>query len=141
MEKKNELTTYEKQSRERILFLISEYCEGSQQRFSEKTGLNKASVSQYVNGKNTPSNITAAKIAKVFGVDPAWVNGFDVPMKTDSGSEPAAPSDLRRDEADLLDLYGRVNSLGRKEIRRYAEYICSRDEYKKGSSEESSDAC
>lgn len=55
-----------------------------------KIGLNKASVSQYVNGKNTPSNITAAKIAQVFGVDPAWVNGFDVPMSPAATSEPAA---------------------------------------------------
>lgn len=82
MEKKNELTIYEKQARERIAFLISNHCEGSQQRFSEKTGLNKASVSQYVNGKNTPSNITARRIAEVFNVDPAWVMGFDVPMKS-----------------------------------------------------------
>ena len=81
MDKKFELNKYEKQARERILFIIDKYCEGSQQRFADMTGINKASVSQYVNGKNTPSNVTAGKIAFAFNVNPPWVMGFDVPMK------------------------------------------------------------
>lgn len=80
MEKKTDLTRYEEQSRQRLLQLIQEYCDGSQQRFVERTGINKGSVSQYINGKNTPSNITAKKIADAFGVSPVWVMGFDVPM-------------------------------------------------------------
>lgn len=81
MDKKNELNRYETQARERIVFLIDNYCSGSQQRFADLTGINKASVSQYVNGRNTPSNITAGKIAFAFNVNPPWVMGFDVPMK------------------------------------------------------------
>lgn len=84
MEKKNDLSRYEKQAQFRIKQLIAEYCDGSQQRFSEKTGVNKGAVSQYVNGKNTPSNITSKKIADVFNVAPAWVMGFDVPKNVDA---------------------------------------------------------
>lgn len=80
MEKKNDLTRYEEQSRQRLLQLIQERCSGSQQRFVERTGINKGSVSQYINGKNTPSNVTAKKIADCFGVSPVWIMGFDVPM-------------------------------------------------------------
>lgn len=80
MNKKKEPSKFERQSRERIIFLINKYCYGNQQQFADVTGLNKASVSQYVNGRNTPSNVTASKIGKAFNVSPAWVNGFDVPM-------------------------------------------------------------
>lgn len=52
----------------------------SQQEMANRTGINKASISQYVNGKNVPSCMTADKIAQVFDVNPAWVMGFDVTM-------------------------------------------------------------
>ena len=79
MERKSEPTRYERQARERIISLINEYCGGSQQQLSEKTGIGKASISQYVNGKNVPSNITAKKLCAPFKINPAWIMGFDVP--------------------------------------------------------------
>ena len=71
---------YSLQSMERIRQLIDERCGGSQQVFADRVDINKASVSQYVNGHNAPTNLTAGKIAKAFGVNPAWVMGFDVPI-------------------------------------------------------------
>lgn len=47
---------------------------------SERTGVQEASISQYVNGYHKPSNISAGKIGKVLGVDPLWLMGFEVPM-------------------------------------------------------------
>lgn len=76
------LDTAKNNSRNRIIELIQEYCEGSQQRFVDKTGLNKGTVSLYVNGRRTPSNLAAQKIGETFNVAPAWVMGFDVPKKT-----------------------------------------------------------
>ncbi len=75
------LDTAKNNSRNRIIELIQEYCEGSQQRFVDKTGLNKGTVSLYVNGHRTPSNLAAQKIGETFHVAPAWVMGFDVPKK------------------------------------------------------------
>ena len=75
------LDTAKNNSRNRIIELIQEYCEGSQQRFVDKTGLNKGTVSLYVNGRRTPSNLAAQKIGQTFHVAPAWVMGFDVPKK------------------------------------------------------------
>ena len=63
MEKKKTLSEYEEIARKRIKQLVDKYCNGSQQIFADRTGLNKASVSQYINGKNTPSTKTAEKIA------------------------------------------------------------------------------
>lgn len=59
------------------------------QDLANATGLNKASISQYVNGSHAPSNISAGKMAKVLNVSPLWLMGFDVPEseeKTDSPS-------------------------------------------------------
>ena len=73
------MNRYAIQAQERIKKMIAERCGGSQQVFADCAGINKASVSQYVNGKNAPTNLTAEKIGKAFSVNPAWVMGFDVP--------------------------------------------------------------
>lgn len=77
MEKSKELSPWEKIIQNRIQQLINDYCDGSQQRFVERTGLNKGSVSQYVNGKNTPSHDNAVKIASAFNIDVSWILAFD----------------------------------------------------------------
>lgn len=41
------------------------------------TGISKASISQYVNGTNSPSNLTASKLSKALDVSPLWLMGFD----------------------------------------------------------------
>ena len=73
------MNRYAIQAQERIKKMIAERCGGSQQVFADLVGINKASVSQYVNGRNVPTNLTAEKIGKAFSVNPAWVMGFDVP--------------------------------------------------------------
>ena len=83
----SELKRFERQAASRIQYLIDRYCDGNQQLFADLTGMNKASVSQYVNKKNAPSNKTAYRIAQVFNVNPAWINGFDVPVKSFSRQE------------------------------------------------------
>lgn len=47
---------------------------------AKSSGVDKASISQYVNGTHAPKNHNAGRIAKVLGVDPVWLMGFDVPM-------------------------------------------------------------
>lgn len=53
-----------------------------QQDLADKTGVQKSSISQYVNGSHKPSNISAAKIGKVLNVNPLWLMGFDVEKET-----------------------------------------------------------
>ena len=87
MKKSKELSPYEKIIQQRIVQLIEEYCEGSQQRFVERTGLNKGSVSQYVNGKNTPSYENAEKIASAFNIEVDWILALDfIPDGVDTES-------------------------------------------------------
>lgn len=51
------------------------------QELADKTGINKASISQYINGSHSPSNISAGKIAAVLDVSALWLMGFDVSSK------------------------------------------------------------
>lgn len=61
----------------------------SQQELAEKSGVSKASVSQYVNGSHAPSNISSGKMGKVLNVEPMWLMGFDVEMRKEISSESA----------------------------------------------------
>lgn len=78
MKKKKELSPYENAIRKRIIKIIDDYCDGSQKAFVDRTGLNKGSVSQYVNGKNTPSWDNAKKIASAFNIDINWIMAVDI---------------------------------------------------------------
>lgn len=49
---------------------------------SGKSGVSKSSISQYINGLYVPSNINAGAMAKVLGVNPLWLMGFEVPMNS-----------------------------------------------------------
>ncbi|MBQ6468853.1 MAG: helix-turn-helix transcriptional regulator [Lachnospiraceae bacterium] len=61
------------------------------------TGINKASISQYLKGSHTPSNFSAAKIAPILRVSPVWLMGFDVPMDpSEQGRSGRKKVELRR---------------------------------------------
>lgn len=48
------------------------------QELSKKSGVNKASISQYRHGTYKPSNISSGKMGEVLGVNPLWLMGYDV---------------------------------------------------------------
>ena len=53
------------------------------QELADKSGLNKASISQYINGSHKPSNQSAGAMAVVLNVSPVWLMGFDVGKESD----------------------------------------------------------
>ena len=104
---KREPNKYELTSRERIKYLIDTKCNGSQQEFADRVEIGKSSVSQYVKGSNFPSNLRAGQIAEAFGLNPAWVMGFDSPMYEESSRD--CPTDKEWsiiEKYRLLDDYG-----------------------------------
>ncbi|MDE7445806.1 MAG: helix-turn-helix domain-containing protein [Lachnospiraceae bacterium] len=74
------------------------------QELADKSGVSKASISQYVNGSHAPSNISSDKMAKVLNVNPLWLMGFDVPM------EPSLSPKESSDDTPLKTLSDFVNS-------------------------------
>ena len=51
------------------------------QELADRSGIGKASISQYVNGSHAPGNVSAERIGKILDVNPLWLMGFDVNMK------------------------------------------------------------
>ncbi len=49
------------------------------QELSERSGVGKSSISQYLNGKYTPKNVAAKKLATVLDVKPEWLMAIDYP--------------------------------------------------------------
>ncbi len=48
---------------------------------SEKTGIDKGSISSYLSGRYLPKSKNIYKIATILNVDPTWLLGYDVPME------------------------------------------------------------
>lgn len=63
------------------------------QELSDRSGVAKASISQYINGTHKPSNVSAGKMAAVLDVDPLWLMGFDVPMTSTSSTHESPTQD------------------------------------------------
>lgn len=68
---------------------------------SEKTGIAKSSLSEYINGKYEAKQDGVYLLAKALDVNEAWLMGLDVPMerkniKTDILGNPVVPIPLIR---------------------------------------------
>lgn len=48
---------------------------------ARKTGISKGTLTKYVNGKMGMKQSRIEQIAEIYGVDPVWLLGFDVPKK------------------------------------------------------------
>lgn len=45
-----------------------------------RTGINKSGLSNYIHGTREPRQDQISKIADPYGINPAWLMGYDVPM-------------------------------------------------------------
>ncbi len=58
---------------------------------AQKTGLSKARISQYVNGKYIPKSDAVLLLARVLGVSPLWLMGENEAVTMDFGSQAVSP--------------------------------------------------
>ncbi|MBR1701907.1 MAG: helix-turn-helix domain-containing protein [Lachnospiraceae bacterium] len=77
------------------------------QELADRSHINKASISQYINGSHAPSNISSGKMASVLEVNPLWLMGFDVPMSPTTPQNYCVSSTARR-PAVTIKVLGRV---------------------------------
>lgn len=87
------------------------------QELSRRSGVNKASISQYRNGTHAPSNISAGKMAKALNVNPLWLMGFDVDKyETESSS-------VIKIDHTYYDLFAGVNDFAKKASKRNIDHL------------------
>ena len=84
----------------------------------ESTGITKGALSSYISGRYEPKQDKIYILAKYFDVSPAWLMGYDVPMK----SKPAAVSpslSLDSEETRLINTYRSFNKTGKAKLMDY----------------------
>lgn len=70
-----------------------------QAELSERSGINKPSISCYVSGKYEPKQEALYKMGKVLDVSEMWLAGYDIPMER--------PAEQKENDA-LVDLVERL---------------------------------
>lgn len=60
---------------------------------ARKSGINKGSISKYLNGSNLPKQNNIGALAKALEVSPTWLMGYDVTMEGD-----LLPSEIQLDK-------------------------------------------
>lgn len=63
----------------RLLEIMQEF-DVTQEEIARRTGITKSAVSNYIKYGRDPRQDKVSMIAEAFGVDPAWLMGYDVPM-------------------------------------------------------------
>ena len=76
------------------------------QELADVSGVNKSSISQYINGSHAPSNTSSGRMASVLHVSPLWLMGFDTPKYE---SIPATTSAFSPEEAAIAMAYRRAD--------------------------------
>lgn len=96
------------------------------QELADKSGIGKASISQYVNGSHAPGNISAKKIGKILNVNPLWLMGFDVPM------EQEIVNNVKEELPKIMQYYEQLNDIGKHEATKRVEEMTHAPQYAKG---------
>lgn len=109
-------------SKQRINELMA-YFGLSQTELCKKTGLQKSALSNYLNGDREPRQNQISLIADPFGVNPAWIMGYDAPMFMPEDTDRA--KDIRSayltntfklsdDEVELIEAYRLLDETGKE---------------------------
>lgn len=89
------------------------------QELADKSGVSKASISQYMNGSHAPGNISAKKMGKVLNVESMWLMGFDVEMRKEISSESAS------EDMELLKKFSLLNERDKKVVTSLIGFLLS----------------
>lgn len=85
----------------------------------KRTGVQKSSLSNYISGRRTPRQDQLSVIADPYGIDPAWLMGYDVDMYL-QGS-------IRN---QIMDAYSFANTLSQFNREQIAEALELYEEFK-----------
>ncbi len=66
---------------------LMDYFKIKQIDIAQKTGIPKSAISMYTNGQRTPRQNRLTIIADAYGLNEAWLMGYDVPMFKDENEE------------------------------------------------------
>lgn len=77
---------------------------------SRTTGVQKSALSNYIHGTREPRQDKLSQIADAYGINPAWLMGYDVPMKARRKDAITGDVPIEQD-ADLIEKATRLYDL------------------------------
>lgn len=84
---------------------------------ANRSGLDKASISQYKNGVHTPEPDALYRLAVALNVSMEWLTGADIPTAS-------------VDDSEILNRYHQLNDLGKQEFTQFLDALLSDKKYK-----------
>ena len=82
---------------------------------AKRSGLDKASISQYKNGVHVPEPDALYRLAIALNVSMEWLTGGEVSVS----------------DADILNRYHKLNDLGKSELIQFLDDLSSNTKYKR----------
>ncbi len=89
---------------------------------ANRSGLNKASISQYKNGVHTPEPDALYRLAVALDVSMEWLTGAD---------SPAVAVKVAVTDNEILNRYHQLNDLGKTEFMRFLDNLLSDENYQR----------
>ena len=95
---------------------------------SEKTGIPKSAISQYLSGYAKPKQDRIYLIAKALDINEVWLMGYDVPMERQAGGEneqKESLADVEHQEAveKAAGLFSRLSDEEQQQALTYIEFL------------------
>lgn len=95
---------------------------------SEKTGIPKSAISQYLSGYAKPKQDRIYLIAKALDINEVWLMGYDVPMERQTGGENGQKESLADTEyqeacVKASELFSQLSEEERKQVLAYGEFL------------------
>lgn len=110
----------------------------NQTELCKRTGIQKSTMSNFVNGRREPNRDSLFAIADPYHINPAWLMGYDVEMYLGTDYDKSIKdivskvNEINSDAMQLLIEFNKLNKNGKKELMRYIAYMKTVSEYKNG---------
>ena len=92
---------------------------------AKRSGLDKASISQYKNGVHVPEPDALFKLAVALNVSMEWLTGADVSLEQRKVAR--VPTDVM----EILNRYQQLNDLGKSKFMRLLDNLLADENYKR----------
>jgi transcriptional regulator with XRE-family HTH domain len=109
---------------ERLSYLIDNSNETTY-TLASKLGLTPATISRYTNALMKPKMPTVVSLAQIFGVNEAWLMGYDVDMEKSSDSQEQKITDK---QLKFALFGGEVTDEKLNEVKKFAEFIKNKED-------------
>lgn len=91
----------------------------------KKSGIQKSSLSNYLNGTREPRQDQISLICDPYGINPAWLMGYDVPMYMTKMDGTTPSTDEITQALDLYKQFKNLTPEKQTEIQNYLKFLQS----------------